>query len=207
MKIPKIKLIIFDFDDTLYEGETWKYWGEYISEMINSLYDNKKDCKAFAKKYGIVGGSTNQYMAQCVANEFGSTQKFVDFMKNVFYQLDEPNLKVIENDYLKKLSKKVKLAIVSNSSRNYLLHYLKRFKIDESNFEYILQNEYEMTNYSKGVKYELLLKTLNLNPQEALVIGDNYETDIKPALSMNINAVHTHNLESVKKAVSQFIEF
>ena len=64
-----------------------------------------------------------------------------------------------------------------------------------------------MTNYSKGVKYELLLKTLNLNPQEALVIGDNYETDIKPALSMNINAVHTHNLESVKKAVSQFIEF
>ena len=160
-----------------------------------------------AKKYGIVGGSTNQYMAKCVANEFGSTQKFVDFMKNVFYQLDEPNLKVIENDYLKKLSKKVKLAIVSNSSRNYLLHYLKRFKIDESNFEYILQNEYEMTNYSKGVKYELLLKTLNLNPQEALVIGDNYETDIKPALSMNINAVHTHNLESVKKAVSQFIEF
>lgn len=202
-----IKLVIFDFDDTLYEGENWQNWDKYIKKMTYSFYDNKEQCEEFAKKYKIFEGCTNQYMAKCLTNEFGSTQKLVDFMSNVLYELDVENLKVIENDFLAKLSKKAKLAIVSNSSKNYLHHYLKRFNIDESLFEYILQNEYDVNNYTKGLKYTFLINQLNLKPDEILVVGDNYITDIAPALELGINAVHTSNLADVKNAVNMFIKF
>lgn len=206
MKKQNIKLVIFDFDDTLYEGESWQNWDEYIKKMTYSLYPNTKECEVFAQKYKIFEGCTNQYMAKCLTNEFGSAQKLVDFMSNVFYELDTKNLKVMDNNFLANLSKKVKLAIVSNSSKNYLHHYLKIFNIDESNFEYILQNDYDISNYTKGIKYTFLMNKLNLEPNEILVIGDNYITDITPALELGINAVHTNNLADVKNAVKQFIE-
>lgn len=205
MKKPNIKLIIFDFDDTLYEGESWKNWDTYKDNILHKLFTSQEDRKNFIQKYNLGDGATTRMIAKSIAEEFGSSQKFMDIWENFFYELDTKHITPMPNEFLKELSKKTKLAIVSNSSKNYLLHYLKIFNIDADNFSYILQNNYIPPLFSKEINYKLLLETENLNPDEVLVVGDNFNTDIVPAQNLGMNYLHTFCLKNVQDGIKEYI--
>lgn len=202
----KIKLIIFDFDMTIYEGENWAHWNEYLEKFLKYLIEDEKERLAFQKKYDIKYGTNLQYIVQAEGEEFGRVTRCMEFMSQEFYPLDLPHLKHLDNSYFEELSKKVKLAIVSNSSKEYVLHYLNIFGIDAKHFTYVMSNEYQLGNFSKGVNYEKIMREQNLAPDQVLVIGDSYRTDIEPALQLGQHGEQVGSIHEVKKAVNRYLE-
>lgn len=202
----KIKLIIFDFDMTLYEGENWAHWNEYLEKFLKYLIEDDKERLAFQKKYDIKYGTNLQYIVQAEGEEYGRITKSMDFMSREFYPLDLPSLQHIEDEYLRDLSKKVKLAIVSNSSKEYVLHYLNVFGINPKHFAYVMNNEYQLGNFSKAVNYEKIIHEQNLTHDQVLVIGDSYRTDIEPALQLGCHAKQTSCLREVKEVIEEYIK-
>lgn len=201
----RIKLIIFDFDMTIYEGENWVHWNEYLERFLKHVINDDDKRLAFQKKYDIKYGTNLQYIVQAEGEEFGRITKSMEFMSKEFYPLDLPNLKHLEDAYFKSLSKDVKLAIVSNSSKEYVLHYLKIFGINEKYFTYIMNNEYQLDNFSKGVNYEKIMKEQNFLPQEVLVVGDSYRTDIAPALELGCYGEVVTGIAQVKEVIASYL--
>lgn len=200
----KIKVIIFDFDGTLYCGEDFRYFDNYIEKAVTTILDEEK-LKIFTEKYGDYSKFSNHKIGTLLEKEFGMAKDFVAYERNHLYPLDLENVTPINADFLYELSQKFPLVIVSNSKIEHQKFYLNQFGIDMNIFSDFYENTFDTPN-GKGDYYLKVVEKYNCKCDEVLVIGDNYEPDILPAINLGMRAYHIKNIYQLKDVVNKVLE-
>ena len=100
----KIKVIVFDFDNTLYIGDIWTNLKEYMLERLESFLDKEEAKKILNESMELSGGKVkNDTIAFLVKQNGYEPKKLSDSIANNIY-LHPNKVEVISNEFLKKLS-------------------------------------------------------------------------------------------------------
>lgn len=201
-KSSDFKAIIFDFDSTFYSGEDWLMWGDYLKNYVVSTFENAKD---ILQEYKVENDTSGMIPVEIAIKYNGNAESFYNYQKENIYPLNIDNLRVIDAQGLKELSKKYNLFIVSNSPVNYVHHYLKLFGIDKSLFTAIYDNEFKVEDVSKKLRFLQILKENNLKPNQVCVVGDSFGSDIVPARELNIFAVQVNDVKDTNNVINKLI--
>lgn len=194
------KVIIFDFDGTLHNGENWENWFEYMQEALECALPNMtlEERNTFLRKYGIdPQDPLTADVAVAMIKEFGSAQKLVDFHMQNLYRLNYPNMKFVDPEFIKNLSKHYRLYIVSNSPVSAIERHLTNWGIAPTIFRKIYFNQFLPADPTKAVFYKEIMDIEKVAPEEMLVIGDNLRDDLLPAQKLNIPTFQTRELNDI----------
>ena len=195
-----IKVVIFDFDGTLYSDLDLRSWKEYSIEL----------CKHFKKIYGgkgfdkLVdtinnGNITNKEILQDL-QALGVHKKEVSSYLDSYPTSNSifEGCKTTSMQTLTLFAENFSLYVVSNAPQKTILANMKILGIDHRIFKEVGSNE---GTDSKALLYQKIIKHENIFPEEMLVIGDTYNSDILPALELGGNG------RVVKHADFQFNDY
>ncbi len=181
-----MKRIIFDIDNTLIE---WK--DEYVSSIMNLLNKykeyTKEDGIEIYNRLSYYGDNLDKLNIDDLVNRFKdlniSKEFLIDILESQKLCSDPVSKDVI--DTLEYLSQKYELVILSNwfkdvqIKRMEIAGILKYFKEFYCNDEYV----------SKPNKEAFINALGNTLPSEAIMIGDNLDIDIIPAINLGIKGI------------------
>ena len=202
MKKKDIKVIVFDFDDTIYIGNIWAGWGDYVKTFFVQQYGKNK-AQNLLDKYNIDNKTNGQTIAKAVICESGSSKPFRDYMEKYIYLLESDDLVHLSNEEFKRLKEKgYTLYIASNSQPTTIKFHLNKFGIDARNFKKICSNKFLKCDITKAKIYTEIMKKENCDPKNILVLGDSYQNDIVPAINLGINAIHVTSLEQTREIIN-----
>ncbi len=195
-EISGLKVVIFDFDNTLYDNVDWgKGWAEYVLGGIEKLLSflPKEQIKNLMEKYGLYSTQGRIFEKSLKLFASGdiplSTKDFRDLTATFLYEPDWTGARIIPNELLRELSKKYKLYIVSNSSENVIRYDCKKLGIDTSVFADIIQNRFDPRDLSKKPDYVAVMQKENATPEQMLVVGDSEFYDIGPAKELGTHTI------------------
>ena len=189
-----IKAIIFDFDDTLYNGPVWENWGSYTKNYVYANFENPDE---IYKKYGFTCNSNGASFVKMTISEKGSAEPFYNYQLNNVCELNLTDVVVVDNDRLRELKNKYKLFIVSNSSITHLNYYMEKMGIDDRCFTGVYDNQFKTENLTKALRYEEIINTYKLKPENILVLGDNPKNDIEPAIQLGMSGECVRSLRDL----------
>lgn len=200
----KLKVVIFDFDDTIYHISSWKNWGTYVKGMLKTILGGEKQAQEFVLRHGISFGASGQQVAIALINEFGSAEKMCDYLKEYKFDIwKDTVISHLSNEDFKPLIGKYKLYILSNGHREYVLHHLDKMGIDARIFKGVYNNAFKPENPTKQVMYGQILKQEKIKPEEAVMVGDSYANDIVPAVTMGMQGVWITGPNDVRAFISE----
>ena len=187
----KIKLIIFDFKDTL----VWDMKDnncELNLQWFNQhfLHLSQKQRNKLLKKYGcgLNGEGLSSNIYKILFDLEGNVTPYLTFKDNVNTDKDCLFGKTISAEELQKFKGLGKIYIVSNYKHNDLLAAVKYNNFDESMFEQIISNDLsDPDNLDKGKIYLQIMKKNNLKPSQVLVIGNDFKNDLKSAKKLGMH--------------------
>ena len=188
-----IKIIIFDFDDTLYSDTNPIYWKKYCINTIKYFLLDRSDFSSILEKIKDKGFSDKQLIRFLVGYDIDE-KKILEYFENNSQDIATfDNCNVVKDSVLKKLQENFNLYIVSNSLLTSVLKNMNHLKINKKYFNDIISND----NETKELAYKKILCKENVKPEEILVVGNSYEHDIIPAekLGMNGRIVKNANFE------------
>lgn len=196
----KIKIVLFDIDNTLSYGEKAKiFYSQYsrrlestlAKELNISLQDGKKIADGYREKYNGHG-------------EYSFILSGVDI--DVWY---DAILSLNPDEYLSplyysnKLIKNLKklgfiVGAVTDGPRIQALRILETIEVDENNFDFIIAWEKGGQMPKGGSKqiYEKVCDKYSVNPDEVVMIGDSLETDILPAIEAGLDVIYISDLDN-----------
>ncbi len=191
-----IKVIGFDADDTLWVNETYFREAELEFAKLLSQFEtaNQIDQELFKKEidnlalygYGIKGfilsmiESAVEISNHTISN--ATINQIIDIGKDM---LNKP-VELLEGveDVLKTLFKNYKLIVVTKGD---LLDQER--KLEKSGLlDYF--HHIEILSDKKEANYLKLLKHLDVNPSEFLMIGNSLKSDILPLVAIEAKAIH-----------------
>ena len=180
-----IKVVIFDFDDTLYSDTNPLPWKNFCIKTVEYFLKKLKveDSENILNIVKNSGFSDRQLIRFIVS--LGAKEKDVkDYMKshNIEGNAFE-NCKKVSNTTLRDFQQYFVMYIVSNSLETSVQDNMELLKIDSSFFKDIISNK----ENSKKKEYENIIKREGILPDELLVIGNSYSSDILPALEIGAN--------------------
>ncbi len=174
-----IKYILIDYDGTIISRKPTLEILEEIKDKINPNYKVNKQ-----NYYDIRNIITEMVKNSDLDDKSENTiNNYIYLYLKLWRQkskLNTPLLKQLE--YLKE-KYNLKIIIVSNSKANFIEEELKEYN---KLFDKIIGNSSFKYNKKDKVFYEFLLKKLNINPEEAVYIGDSYFSDIKPFCNIGL---------------------
>ena len=187
----KIKVIVFDFDDTLYTSEN--VWGNLYSYTINILekFLSIDESKRILEESILMSkGKINFNMITSVLQQNGyDAKKFVKNIAQTIY-MHTGKVEVIPNEFLQELSKKYTLYCVSMSDKTYLNYYFDKYKINKTCFKEILSANIVAKDKTKVPVLKKIIKKEGIFPSELLMVGDSFSPDIMPAIKVGAETFH-----------------
>lgn len=180
-----IKVVIFDFDDTLYSDTNPLPWKNFCIKTVEYFLKKLKveDSENILNIVKNSGFSDRQLIKFIVS--LGAKEKDVkDYMKshNIEGNAFE-NCKKVSNTTLRDFQQYFVMYIVSNSLETSVRANMAFLRIEPSFFKDIISNKED----SKKKEYENIIKREGILPNELLVIGNSYSSDILPALEIGAN--------------------
>ena len=147
MRKNKIKCVVLDFDNTLYSNGKWGGENDFYERFLiqeNLIPGVDKKAEYLLKKY------PQYHILQAIFAHMHehnlSDEPFRKFEATQIYNMIKDDTVFIDSKILKELSKKYKVYMLSDSSREWLDHYMDIGGIDKSVFEaYNLQ--YQQSSY------------------------------------------------------------
>ena len=186
----KCKVLIFDFDETLYYSHNMKdYYVNYILTTLQNLTDlTKEKALELMNKYGFTSNNGERVSFGKNCDKFGVTkQQWNNYRIDNFFQIDYSSAEIVDNSLLNDLSKLFNLYIVSNEILENLEYKAKMLNIDLSVFKKIYAPlKKDVLNYksSKQEIYKQIIEEENCKPQEVFAIGDRYAVDVQPLIEL-----------------------
>ncbi|MDH7912658.1 HAD family hydrolase [Winogradskyella sp. SYSU M77433] len=191
-----IKVIGFDADDTLWVNETYFREAEEKVGQLLSHYEtpNKIDQELFRleiKNLPIYGYGVKGFVLSMIelAIELSNGQVSNEIISKILQIGKDMINKPIElldgvEDVLKSLSKDYKLIVATKGD---LLDQER--KLEKSG---LLQyfHHIEVLSEKQESNYEKLLKHLDINPSEFLMVGNSLKSDILPLVNIGAEAIH-----------------
>jgi len=216
----KYRNVFIDLDRTLWDFET------NSKETLNEIFLNysiNKYCEfsEFYKTYRNINDDLwGKYRLKQISTEILSWKRF--HLTNISFGYDDENVALkmgkdyISNspyktklfpkthDILKYLSEKYNLYLITNGFKE--VQYLKIKNCDiERYFKEIFTSE--EVGFSKPyIKYfEYVLESTCSKPKNSIVIGDDFEVDIKGAQQLDIDTIWFKNGDDNQKGYSKYI--
>lgn len=190
------KVIAFDADDTLWVNETYFREAEHAFAKLLAQYEteNKIDQELFKKEienlklygYGIKGFILSMIECALELSNYQINQKTIEAILNIGKEMLEKPIELINEveEVLKKLQGKYKLIVATKGD---LLDQER--KLEKSNLlKYF--HHIEVMSEKKEKDYRKLIKHLDINPSQFLMIGNSLRSDVLPLLEIGANAIH-----------------
>lgn len=191
-----IKVIGFDADDTLWVNETYFREAEEKVGYLLSHYEtpNKIDQELFRVEiknlptygYGVKGFILSMVEMAIDLSNRSVSNEIIEGILNIGKEMINKPVELLDGveDVLKVLSKHYKLIVVTKGD---LLDQER--KLEKSGliayFHHIeVLSEKQEANYAK------LLKHLDINPSEFLMVGNSLKSDILPLINIGAEAIH-----------------
>ena len=214
-----IQGVIFDFDNTIYNYEICNNAGlECVFTYLNLKYLISVDL--IKNEYNKINNSiknSNNY-----ANKFNKSIYFKQLVENLLIKFDE--LKIIldlyDNEFNSKIKvydgiyellimlKKINIKISLLSNNLFLQQYAKILKLNILEYFDFIQTTEEI-GYEKPsiLPYLVLLNKMNIDKEKILMIGDNYDHDILPALQLKMIPFLYANDNSDVNIIDKYFKF
>ena len=191
-------VVIFDFDNTLYNGNVWNNWDNYITKFLNEYFKNDVEKENFLKKY-VSNASFLDERRICKGfiEEYGSSKPMIDYLIENPYEYNGDNVKFISNEFLELLSKKYSLYIVSNTPSETIKIALKKYNINPNIFKDILFNPQEKLDSSKKEKYQKIMQIEKVKNTNIIVVGDSFSSDIEPAIQLDMHYLQVNSIDDI----------
>lgn len=178
-----IKIVIFDFDDTLYSDKNPKPWRDYCLNAIEFFLQKRSDYQQIMDEVLTRSFSDNQLIA--FLKNYDVREEIInDYFKT--HQVEDgtfDNCTIVSDESLASFANHFKLFIVSNSKKESVVKNMSILNLNPRYFIDIISN----TETSKTHAYQDIIKKHNISPEELLVIGNSYNSDILPALEIGAN--------------------
>ncbi|AQS92865.1 HAD family hydrolase [Polaribacter sp. BM10] len=191
-----IKVIAFDADDTLWVNETYFREAEETFAELISKYEtkNKIDQELFKTEiknleiygYGIKGFVLSMVECALELSNYKLPQKTIEKILDIGKEmLAQPiELLVGVEEVLSNLQGKYKLIVATKGD---LLDQEK--KLEKSNLlKYF--HHIEVMSDKKEKDYLKLMKHLEVEPSELLMIGNSLKSDVLPLVALGASAIH-----------------
>ncbi len=191
-----IKVIGFDADDTLWVNETYFREAELAFAKLLSPYEtaNKIDQELFKKEmdnlplygYGVKAFILSMLESALeISNNEISPQQLKEIIAIGKDMINKP-VDLLEGveEVLHNLSKKYRLILATKGD---LLDQER--KLEKSGLiDYF--HHIEVLSEKKEANYSKLLKHLDIEPSEFLMVGNSLKSDILPLVNINAHAIH-----------------
>lgn len=179
-----IKVVVFDFDNTLYRNLIIDDWRPYCNnaikeilsflptkEQVESIIQNQTDYSDISiiktlKKYGV------------------SYDVWLKYRDDNLRNCDVSNAVTVANKTLEDFAKNYTLYIATFNTKKHVECLSGKLGINLSYFKDIITVDYENENSDKSLMYTKIAALEKVKPSEMFVIGDKFETDIAPMLSI-----------------------
>ena len=208
----EIRVIIFDFDGTLYQTPNYK--AEYIRYLLGVIDDLsysdsvKKNPLKYLEQYGFINDDElPSFTENC--EEFFSVYKpeLDEYKLTHFYQPDYKNVITMSNEFLRKLQTQSHLVLVSNEVRENIEYKAEKLGIDLSVFDNLYCPSVAFPKCH--TKYEIYKKIVNnylADGTEIYAVGDRYKVDIEPLLKLGGAGLLVDDPKEAEKYLSQKFE-
>lgn len=192
----QIKVIAFDADDTLWVNETYFRDAEKKFAQLLSQYEteNKIDQELFKLEiknldlygYGIKGFMLSMVECALKLSNYTLSQKVIEEILNIGKEMLEKPIELLSGieEVLEKLQGKYKLIVATKGD---LLDQER--KLEKSGLlDYF--HHIEVMSEKKESDYLKLIKHLDINPNELLMIGNSLKSDVLPLVKIGASAIH-----------------
>ena len=205
------KLIIFDVDGTLYD----------LNDVVEANYNMQVDFYAQHKQltYDEVRKifSDNSILPYKSEKARSATEFFLkngidshtwESYRNIHTSPSHIHIETAaSNSLLTMYSTLTRLVLLSSNTEENIQKTLSRINIDNALFDAVFSSSSDFGpkpfNKSEMIKY--ILQTYDLIPSEVLSIGDRYETDIAPLISMGGDGALLKTPQSLKEIYSDLV--
>lgn len=198
------KVIILDFDGTLYSGE---HKFDLIPDIIEKnkrvflphLTDEEYSmiCKEIPSwNTAIFGSEITKSITEMIA-KFPklpiSTKDFYIWQESCIVPIIIDREQVIDLDFLQKLCKDYPVYVVSNSAPPHIVHYMKELSINPKWFRAVISNPFHEYDTTKKPCYEDIVKKENIDSSNLFVFGDSRTSDLNPAKKISAHTGHVRD--------------
>jgi putative hydrolase of the HAD superfamily len=192
----KIKVIAFDADDTLWVNETYFRDAENEFAKLLSGYEteNKIHQELYKKEidnlkiygYGIKGFVLSMVECALELSNYKINQKTIDRILEIGKEMLEKPINLLDGveEVLKKLQDDYKLIVATKGD---LLDQER--KLEKSGILKYFHHT-EVMSDKKEVDYLKLIKHLDIDASELLMIGNSLKSDILPLVEIGASAIH-----------------
>ncbi|RLD26764.1 MAG: HAD family hydrolase [Bacteroidetes bacterium] len=192
----KIKVIGFDADDTLWVNETYYREAELEFAKLLAAYEtaNKIDQELFKKEmenlamygYGIKSFILSMVESAIEISNNTISNKAINKILNIVKTMINKPVELLDGveEVLKSLSPKYRLIMATKGD---LLDQER--KLENSGLTKYFHH-IEVLSDKKETNYAQLLKHLDINPSEFLMIGNSLKSDVLPLINIKANAIH-----------------
>ena len=191
-----IKVIAFDADDTLWVNETYFREAEKQFAQLLSSYEteNKIDQELFKVEiqnldlygYGIKGFMLSMVECALELSNYTLSPKIIEEILQIGKDMLEKPIELLNGveEVLKALKGKYRLIVATKGD---LLDQER--KLEKSG---LLQyfHHIEVMSDKKSEDYVKLVKHLDIEPKEFLMIGNSLKSDVLPVLEIGAEAIH-----------------
>lgn len=201
-----MELIIFDFDGVFVEWT--KEWRNFYSGTLEKTVREERG------KNGI------ETLKRCRKNFEGKGEialfllripfkKWAEKLNEVPLDLIEPNPRLVEK--LRRL--KSKKVIYSGSPRAMILKVLQKIGFSSKDFDLIIGWQepeiFPIKWTCSPLMFEMICKIFSVSPQRAWAVGDDFDSDLKPAQEIGMKTVGIGNCKGELnfKNLEDFLEF
>ncbi|MEO9571618.1 MAG: HAD family hydrolase [Polaribacter sp.] len=191
-----IKVIAFDADDTLWVNETYFRNAEHQFAKLLSNYEteNKIDQELFKKEienlkdygYGVKGFVLSMVECALELSNYQVKQKTIEAILNIGKKMLNEPIELLDGveEVLKLLQRKYKLIVATKGD---LLDQERKLE-KSSLLKYF--HHIEVMSDKKEKDYLKLIKHLDIQPSELLMVGNSLKSDILPLIKIGASAIH-----------------
>ena len=187
-----IKVIVFDFDGTLYKNIDWTGYDKHVLKGIRKYFSELTDSQyeQMLVKHNVQEDTVTEDLARLFRDEKGSTELYVEYMDSLKFEGDFSNAKIFSEELLSQLSKKVKLFVLSNSSVPNIKFVCNKINLNLNAITKIYSNRFDVDDLSKTKRLKELIAELDVIPSQVLMVGDSIVNDLIPARKLGLKTLH-----------------
>lgn len=199
-----IKVVVFDYDLTLYNitPEYYNVWDDYTNKMLPAIFGqvSQVEFQNLVEAFEIKPPHTVEKVARACLYQFGTAEPLLNYMFNNPYEQDYKNMRYVGSNTMCEFANNATLYIVSNAPSNNIERQLNTIAgIDSKLFKGIFTNEHKPCCPDKSYILKQILKIENINPQEMLVVGDSFFSDILPAQKIGAKTYQINEKNNLEK--------
>ena len=211
------KVIIFDFDGTLYSSEH-KYdllkpqvdenRRKFLPYLTDEQYKNL--CQESPEWEQAVGSNkiakTIYDMKYKYPEYLITVDAFLQWQYDEVYNIVLDKSQFVNTEFLKQVCEKYPTYVVSNSSFTHIKFYMDKIGVSPEWFKYIFSNSYLEYDQSKKPYYKTILDFEKGNPKDYYVFGDSKSADLEPASELGMSTILVKNAKDIQKQFEESVE-